>query len=269
MNCLDFKFDNQRLSDHGCIIGWLEGVPDGQAPSGADIQFAQGRGANRDIFELYDTFYEEPYTTTFTICKDPCANPNQEDMYFTPTEMSDIQRWLCRRNGYYKFQIIQDGYEDIYWMGNFQSQQITFKGGCIGFALTLTTNAPYAFKETVIETSNCVSNHSFSISSASHEEGYIVPNMTIEMRQSGNLILSNNRDSRETIISNCLNNETITIDGSHLIISSTSAAHNLGLDFNYYFPKIFTTYGNTTNQYAVNLDCIITTSYNPILKIGL
>ena len=269
MNCLDFEFDGHKLSDYGCVIGILNGVPDSQSSSGADLQFSQGHGSRRDIFDLYDTHYEEPYVISFTICKDPCANPKQEDMYFTPTEISNLQHWLCRRNGYYKFKIDQEGYENIFWMGNFQSQQITMGGNCIGFALTLTTNAPYAFKEAVTQTSNCTSNHSFTINSVSQEEGYIIPNMTIQISQAGDLILANNRDTREMLIDNCLANETITIDGSHLIITSTNSAHDLGHDFNYYFPRIFTAFGNTANNYTVNLNCIITTTYNPIIKIGL
>lgn len=269
MNCLDFEYDGQRLSDYGCVMGLLNGVPDGQSPSGADIQFSQGQGSNRDIFDLYDTYYEEPYIVTFTICKDPCKNATQEDMYFTPREISHIQRWLCRRDGYHKFKIDQDEYRDLYWMGVFQSQQITLAGYCIGFALTLTTNAPYAFYEDVTLNIGHEDCSNFTVYSLCDEEGYITPNITIKVLEAGDLTITNNRDTKDMVITNCHANETITIDGSHLIISTTSTSHDLGTCFNYYFPKLFNTYNNTKNDYTCNLSCDITFSYAPIIKIGL
>ena len=60
-------------------------------------------------------------------------------------EISAIQRWLCRKDGYKRFKINQDGFEHVYWNGTFSSKQIELNGQIIGLELTLYTDSSFAF----------------------------------------------------------------------------------------------------------------------------
>ena len=269
MYCTDFEFDGRKLSEFGYVMSALEGASNGTFPSGADIQFSQGTASNRDLFELYDAHYEEPYSISFTICKDPCQNATQEEMYLTPREVSFLQRWLCRRNKFCKFKVDQDEYRDIYWMGSFQSQQVTFCGRIIGLQLTLYTDSPYAYYEDVNIHVNLNNEKEFTLYSLSDEEGYVTPTISIAIHEPGDFQLSNLRDNTQTIIKNCTADEIIVMDGKHLLISSSNEDHNLGKDFNFIFPKLYNSVDNTENNFSVNIGCTIDMTYAPAVKVGL
>lgn len=266
MYAIDFEFDGKRLSEFGCILTSFEGATSGVVPSGADVVFTYTNPLGSDIYSLHTANYNSPYTTSFSICKNPCEY--DDNMSFTPQEASAIQRWLCRRMNYCKFKILRDGYEDIYWIGSFTSQQYVICGEIIGFNLTFTADAPYAYLDDVTLHYTCSANSSFSVDSISDEEGYIIPDMKIAITQGGNFTLTNNRDVKIFTVNNCTANETITINGKTLIIDSNNVNHDLSQDFNYAFPKLFNTYSNTINTFTPSLGCTIDITYRPAIKVG-
>lgn len=269
MYCTDFEFDGKRLSQFGYVMSALEGISSGTFPSGADLQFSQGRASGSDVFELYDTHYDEPYTLTFTVCKDPCHNATQEEMYLSPREISFLQRWLCRRNEFCKFKIDQDGFRDIYWMGSFTSQMVTFCGRIVGLELTLHTDSPYAYCDDITIEGSMAANSDFVIYDLSDEEGVTAPDIKLTVNSSGTLRFSNSRDDQVTIIENCTSGETFTFDGKHLVITSSNSSHELGKDFNFIFPKLYNSIDDTKNTFQSSLSCYIELTYAPAIKVGL
>lgn len=269
MYCTDFEYANELLSDYGMMVckfdssGGIETVS-----SGADITFHQVKSSGSNKFNLYSSTYEESYTTTFQICKNPCSVTSQEEMYLEPDLVSALQRWLCRKE-YHRFKVDQDGYENIHWNAVFSSKQITLDGRIVGLELTLHTDAPYAYMDEVSVEYECSAGTSFDLYDNSDEEGYIYPDVEITILSDGNFRLENSMDKRIMKIDGCKNGEVITIDGQNQIITTSLVSHNLSRNFNYFFPKIFNTYGDTLNIFTPNLNCKIIISYCPIKKVGL
>ncbi len=282
MHFIDFEYDKERLSDYGMVICNFNGNKGVETmPSGADISYNQIKPSGTDRFHLYSSTYESAYTTTFQICKNPCGNKSDGSMYLTTDEVSAIQRWLCRKNSYHTFKIDQNGYENIFWKSTFSSKQVMTDGHIIGLELTMYTDYPYAYSEIRPIAFNCKANETFTIYDISDEEGHIFPSVWIQFPDGGTpgslgnsetftFELSNSLDKKTTKIKNCSANETIKIDGEHLIISSSGTSHpSLASDFNYFFPKIINSYENRKNEFTANADCKIVFKYNPIRKIGL
>lgn len=275
---LDFEFDGEKASDYGLMVGTFNGSASVETvSSGADLSFQQIKPTNANHFNLYSSAYENPYTTTFQIVKNPCVHDN---VYFSSVEVSSIQRWLCRKYGYYKFKVYDENYRDIYWLGTFSSKQINLGGQIVGLEVTLTTDAPYAYLDEIsvqmdfsTSTNDCPA--SFDIYDVSDEEGYIYPNVKITMLEDVSddkgLRLENSMSNKITVIKNCISGEIITIDGKNQIIETSSklTSRQLSKNFNYFFPRIANTYKKNKNTFTCNHKCLITISYSPIRKIGL
>ena len=115
MYALDFEYDGVKLSDYGmmiCSIDSSSGVE--TVSSGADLTFNQLKTARGNKFPITSAKYDEAYVSEpFQICKNPCYADNE--IGISSEEISAIQRWLCRKDGFKTFKIDQKGYEHIYW----------------------------------------------------------------------------------------------------------------------------------------------------------
>lgn len=278
MYCTNFEYGNRKLSDYNMIIGSLNGSGGNEiVSSGADIVFNQIRPSGSSHFNLYSSTYQEAFISTFQIVKNPCKC--QRNYYLTPTEVSNIQRWLCRK-GYNKFKILQDGYEDIHWHATFSSKQILSNGKITGLELTLYTDAPYAYhdrvkcpfqveKNTGTAKSGVEPGHDFTLYDTSDEIGWIYPDVKITMMEPGDFTLINSLDNKLMKINNVISGEVIYIDGRNQIISSSVQDHTICNDFNFYFPRIINTCQNNKNDFTVSLSCNIIFYYSPICKVGI
>lgn len=270
MIATDFVFDNERLSDYGLIICSFDGAQEGAVSSGADITFNAVSSSGSDIYKLYSATYEVPYSTSFSICKNPCIDENANNPYLTPTEVAGIQRWLCRKDRYYKFKIDDPNYANVYWKGSFSAQQYLIGGKVAGLTLVFNTNSPFGYKDDVTLAYELSASGVFTIFDQSDETGYRYPNVTIEFKNNNDLFtLTNNRDYKVCEIKNVSVGEIITLDGENLIISSSKKNHEIANDFNYAFPRLFNAYNYTENIFSVNTACNITVSYAPVKKVGM
>lgn len=269
----DFEFDGERGSDYGLIVGSFDGGNGTETlSSGADIALHQAKPSRSDKFNLYGADYQSPFTYSFQAIKNPCASKGGIAT-LSPQELSSIQKWLCRKNGYKKFKINEDSYEALYWMASFSTRQVMLNGKTVGLELTLTADSPYAYAEPVSLTFDCKKNEPFTIYDSSDEEGYLHPDMEItcleESQSPYPFTLSNSQDNKIMQIDGCSRGEIITIDGKNLIIETSKPSHTLARDFNYFFPRIANTYQNSENTFTPNIDCSITFTYSPIRKVGL
>lgn len=271
MNITDFEYNNEKLSDYGMMVCSFNGSSGTQInSSGSDITFHQVNSCGSNKFRLFASTYDSFYSATFQICKNPRFIHNSDEMAISTTEVSSIQRWLCRKQ-YSKFKITQSGYEHLYWNAVFSSKQIDLNGIIVGMELTLNTDAPFAYMDRIeIEKSSNERNFSFDIFDESDEEGYIYPDVEITFLDNGDYTLKNYFNNKTTKISNCSIGETITIIGSEQLISSSIKTQpNLAKDFNFLFPRIMNTYNKNKNHFECNLKCSIKFSYSPIRKVGL
>ena len=74
-----------------------------------------------------------------------------------------------------------------------------------------------------------------------------------------------------TEIANCINGETITLDGTYKIAVTDNEKHKETLcsDFNYSYLDIVVDEEYSENVYSSTLPCEITVSYSPIRKVGV
>ena len=274
---IDFEYAGEKLSDYGFIICNFNGSGLETVSSGADVIFNQVKPAQSNyFFSEISASYEQPFISQpFQICKNPCLVDDDNNFEVTPIEVSAIQRWLCRKNSFNKFKIIQEGYENIFWNAKFTCQQIMIGGRIVGLELTMYTDAPFGYMDAIEITENCIANSSFDVYDISDEDGYTYPDMTITLNDSGHFILYNNFNGEEIFrmsLLGCSSGEVITINGKNKIITSSNSdtSHTiLARDFNYDFPKIANFYDCNKNTITTSLDCEIFLSYNPTIKVGL
>lgn len=273
MYAIDFEYAEEMLSDYGMMIGSFDGSQDGTVQSGADIKFNQVKpsGSNKSL--IVSTSYEECYSTTFQIIKNPCTISETEEMFLSPTEVSQLQRWLCRKN-YNRFRIMQDNFYDLYWNSVFSSKQVMYGGKIVGLELTMYTDHPYGFNDELEVEYDCSTNNQFTIYNLSDETGVLYPEIEITLLESpsNDFELYNYTESvsRKTKISGCSSGEIIKFSGDTKIISTSYSSHTtMAKDFNYIFPRIINYYEERENIIKVNASCKIKIRYSPIKKVGL
>nr|DAY37249.1 MAG TPA: distal tail protein [Bacteriophage sp.] len=270
----DFEYDGESLSDYKLMVGVINGSSGVQTvSSGAELTFNQVRPVGSSRFNITSAVYESAYSTSFEVFRNPCLASSQDEMSLSIEEISAIQRWLCRKDGYKRFKINQDGFEHVYWNGTFSSKQIELNGQIIGLELTLYTDSSFAFMNEVSVEYNCSAGTSFHFWDNSDEitdfNNQLLPNLEITILSKGNFKLENSRDNKVMKIDNCVSNEIISINGKNQLISSSESSHDLANDFNYFFPRIINSYNDRCNIFTPNLDCKIKITYSPIRKVGI
>lgn len=272
---IDFEYANKRLSDFGCILCSFDGGSNEDVDIGCDITFNTVKNNYSSVHSKTSTSYDNMYTTSFDIMKNPCENNN--DMFFTEYEARAITKWLNRRE-YHKFKLYNPDFNvmDFYYYGSFNVKQKMMSGKIIGFSLTFTANAPYAFSEKIVIKHMILNtSDSFSLYGESDEYGVIYPKIEIKCLEDfsgeeNKLCLTNETTGTKIELKNCNIGETITIDGEYKIIFTDKKEHTtLPNDFNYEFLDILVDEYNNENVYSATLPCEITISYSPIRKIGV
>ena len=87
----DFEYDNQRLSDFGCVICHiLEGGDASAISIGSQLTFNTLPTVGVNKFKLMSAQYDEAYTATFEVCKFNCEDPN--DNFFSQEEITQLLR---------------------------------------------------------------------------------------------------------------------------------------------------------------------------------
>ena len=269
MNAVDFSYDGLLLSDFKFIICDFNGSSGIETVSaGSKITFNKVSKNRGKSYTLTSTQYEECYTTTFDICKDPDYFPTQQERYITADEYRDIMRWL-NRHEFLEFEIMDEELdnEPVFYKGSFNVDKITLGAHLVGLELTLETDKPYAYgEERVEEWTTTYQSLSHRMVDGSDEVGYIYPKIQITCNASGNLTVSNDLTDTTMVINNCTSGEVITIDGENQIISTSRSSHKIYEDFNYEFLKIGNDFDNGVNTITVNLACKIRISYYPVMK---
>ena len=240
MMMVDFEYNGELLSEHGCVCGSVVSSTEDSQTLGNKLTLNTIQVRDKNL--ITSAKYEEVLTKTFDIIKNPC---NMDDGYeFNEEEISALMLWLNRKE-YFRFVPIYDdaNYVDLCFWGTFtEINAVTIGGKVVGFTLTITTDPEY---------------------------------MIITCLGDGDIYLSNNLDelSRKTVIKNCTTGEVLTIDCQHEIITSNKEHSTLMNDFNYNFPRLVRNYGETYNIFSFRSDEIsgldIKIKFNPIRKVGV
>ena len=282
----DFEFNGQRASDFGCMVCNFDGVGLETVSAGSNLVLNTVNKTMVNNFDIMSTKYDEPFTTTFQICKHTCKNYNPDTQELEEELIARMMRWLNKKH-YRKFKMLySDGKcSDIYYKGTFTLiQMITLGERVVGLELTFQANAPFGYYEPLefyMEFPNTETE--FCIYDTSDEEGFIYPSkVEITVLEDGDLEIYNSQEHKYTIIKNCIAGEMITLDGANKIILSNVAHPTIYNDFNYTFIRIMNKSGECDDYYGVNneederenvftvsLPCNIYLKYSPICKMGV
>lgn len=265
----DFEYCGKTLSSMGFLLCSFSGDDD-TVDVANEIDMAEIKPGRSDVFYSVGSGYSSPLTYSFSICKNPCSDPDGE-ISLTDEECNQIIRWLNRKS-YGRFVPIYDdnNFEDVYCMATFNLEAVRANGNIIGFNLTMQTNAPYCFKNE--KSFDFLNTTSFTIIDSSDEVNHIYVDLEIQPLSAGKLTISNSLDPLNVVeIENCQVNETITFHGRLKQVTSDSDSHMMTLydDFNFKFPRVMNTYTATENVFTLSLPCNVSLSYSPVRKIGL
>jgi len=144
---------------------------------------------------------------------------------------SKINQWLIGRNGFKEFRINAPDYADTFFRCIFTKQETIYIGG-YNYALKLTAvcDSPYQYGSSVITDYIANENRNIIINNKSDIDGYIYPNITFTMSETGgNISIINISDnSREFKFTGLSGNESITVDNEKKIITSSLGVYRLG-----------------------------------------
>lgn len=275
MKFVDFEFDNHLLSDYGCVPCHIESTTAGLqvVDIGSKLSFSTIHFPHYNKFKISSAKYTSAYSTVIEICKTVCSN--QSDMYFSDEEISEIMRWLNRKE-YKKFKTISQNGEksNVYFMCSFNIKPIVIAENVVGFELTMITDSPIGYLDSItvsLDLSTVGSQK--TLHNISEEEGIIYPNIKVTCLSDGALILTNSADTRKLIVDNCKSGEVITIHGETKEIESNVNHINLNNDYKYSFPRIVSKIieGNDVNDniFSSNIPCIVEITYTPRCKLGV
>ena len=268
-DCLieDFIFDGVQLSDFGYIICSFDSSVGITTSPVSENTYEEIKSSNSNISHKVSQSYDSNLSRVIQICKNPCSN----EMELSNDDVSEITKWLCRKDyKWFRWIDLEDD-DEIYYEAKINIQKIEL-GNKIGFELNITTNRPYGLTRMFDTTFEFDSNSKKSINIYSDEEGYIYPDVIIELKESGNLEIINEFENRITSIKNCNVGEIITIIGNdtqQIVTSDNTHDLSESFIFNYNFLRLCNLYGNSTNMISVNLKCNITIKYRGIRKVGI
>lgn len=262
MNEHDFIFRGETLSSHGYMICEF----DNRSSASTVTTDSQKEFASIPMFNgKYHPILYHTYGSSLIMEMDICKLEDSDSQLITPEESALIKRWLNSSNSH-ELRLCDENYSNYFWNGTFNVEEVHYALGCIGFHLTFTSTAPFGYKDKVELSGSVVKNGTIIIDDISDEEGYIYPDITITLKSSGDLRITNDFDRRETVVRRCVSGETLTF--THLLqILSSNGSHELGDDFNYKFIRINNKYDKTVNRLTFSLPCTYSISYNPIAKV--
>lgn len=271
MTLTDFEWCGQS----GSLFGLLPCHMDSSSnmlvsDSGATIHFSASNVTGSDKWNFLSSKYDNVLSGTFQVCKNPCASASK---YFDAESIRAMNRWLCQKDGYHKFKIMNDdpGYSEFYFNAFLNVKKIEAYGQVAGLEITVTTDAPFAYfepKTAIMDLSE--SDPRFTYIDLSDETGTLYPTFKIACHSNGDYIIRNEITGIQAKLSGCCANEVITMDSEHKILSSSIRNDNLLMkSFNFGWLDIKNTLDERKNTYSSNLPCRIEMTYSPIAKIGL
>lgn len=268
MKASDFMYDNILLSSFGCVICSFDSIGLENVSAGSVISFNTTPINYGQKFMLTSSEYDECLNIEFDICKDPCVVSSVEEQYFSLPEQREIMRWL-NRSKFYKFKIIDEDYEDIYFEGSFNIEKIESCGQCVGMHLKFESNRPFGVHEDIVYDFEIDANGSYTIDNISDDDKYIYPDIKITCNASGTLSITNSFDGRVFEIKNCSKDEVIIINRQMILTNSAAHYNTLASDCNYNFIRLCNSYSNHENTLTFSLPASVQMKYNPIRKVGI
>lgn len=273
MYITDFEYAGHRLSEFSCVACHVGSSVDlNEIDIGCNITFNTVTNNHSSVRSITSSTYDNVYTTTFEVTKDFC-NLDGDDIYFSPLEVRELIRWLNRRE-YYKFTPFDLNNEltNVSFYGSFNVTPLSYGEHTVALRLEFTSSSPFGYADPIESKYMLLQgDEQIYLFGDSDEYTTLYPKITVKCFASGSLKITNRLTQNEVIVLNCVNGETITLDGEYKIIDTDNEKHKDTLfnDFNYSYFDILVSEYDSENIYDVSLPCEITISYSPIRKVGV
>lgn len=244
MNCTDFIFDKESLSNYGFMICSFDG--NGSSWEGGDVNFLTAKAPDTDRFYYYSYSHDNPLVCNLSICKNRCGSDNIEDYVVTQEEHSNIMRWLHRTDGYHWLQFIQEDYEDVYYKCYINVVPHYDSGYKIGFDLTITTDGCYGYSQLFKRDFELTSTSpSYKFINYNDCQGYIYPVVTISPKTNGDIIFTTGCEGmKKTTQIKDNNSVQIVLNGDKDYFNGIQNPNS----FNFVFPVLASTYDNNYEE---------------------
>ncbi|WP_305180673.1 phage tail domain-containing protein [Ileibacterium valens] len=263
---IDFVFDGVSASEMGLVIGGIDGVSDSDSLGNklAPVIYKPSRSHRH---RMAASAYEEPYTKTFKVMRDPCSSTDPNPV-FTEIQLNRILSWLIREEGYHKLvPIYDDGqYSNVYYMGYFKVTSESGFGGISGLKLEFVADSPYAYQEF----SQIPIQSGDTFVDVSDKSGYLYADLDIVVKEAGDLKIWNSIDPTNTVvILDVLAGDHFILHGDSKIIESERQFPGLYNNFNYNFLRICNTFSDKNNTITSSLSCDLKLTYTPVRRVGI
>lgn len=211
--------------------------------------------------------YTDKLRPQITLVKNP--NIFRNNLYFSEKDCRNILRIFTGLKHYQWMKLlIQDPDEDFYYRAKLSTVSYKRIGQRIaGIILNFECDSCFAWSKENIISINAKANQCFYIYNNTDDlSSYIYPFVSIRSSSAAEtLTITNISDTNwKCEIRNIKENELITIDSKHQIITSDLQHENLLNDFNLGWPRLIP----EKNQYISNADIIITMKFRVPRKVG-
>lgn len=256
-----FVFDGISCDEYGIMcVTFSSSTMDTISAQQTNLETEKSIRGN--IYHITSQEYSEPLTYTMQVV-------NRDFSPISAIQERALKKWLCQRNKYKLFCVLEKRYADIWFYANINNPKSIYVADTVGLEFTITTNAPFGFsdirdKKWIMDGNDFIED--FYVDN--DEEIPIYPDLTIAMVDSGTLTLVNQSvmDVPNTLtIDNCVTGEVITLECGYPFISSSITTHNVFDDFNKYWPYLIDGY----NRITVNKPCTLEFKYREYRKVGM
>lgn len=259
-----FVFDGVNSQDRNLII---TGSTTSRSLIPSKTLLKSQRNGFRMARNQYGSSYDNDLIVSISVMKNPCKETNQTDLYFTPTEISNLMAWLTSPIGEKSLTCVGEAGTIIFYGGFTDIEPDVVNGKLVGLNLTFECNAPYGYYPVTEYTLSFGDKGGiFSISNNSDEK-YIplYPVIKITPTYTGSITLTNT-ETREKISLEGQVGNVITIDNRSMII--TNAARNIDAGWgdkgSIYWVSL--KYGSTT--FSVDAACLMKWYVERPRKVG-
>lgn len=261
MNCTDFLFDNEYLSNYGMMICSFDSSD--SSWSGGDVSFTTVKAPDSNRQAYCTHTYEQPLSCTFSICKNPSGLHDAEEQFITQEEYSALNRFLKRTDGYHWLQFDADGFEDIFFNCQINMQPHKIHGQLVGFDVTVNTDSPYAYSKLYQKNFRLTSEKNYSLINYNDIIGNIYPKVTINILGNGTLKLNSGLSDNlhKTVINNCKEGDVITLYGEYDYFDGIGNPNNFE---RFIFPVLANSYHDRNTLFSLgenSVNCDVAIEY--------
>jgi len=261
----DMIFGDFRASTYGLIVGSFTYDGNSEDDIGLGIQTIEEFVGHKPVPIYLGQKYQDKLRPQITLVK----NPQFKDLYFCEKDCRGINRILTGKKGYQWVKLISyELDEDLWYRAKVNSVSYRRIGGNItGIILNMECDSCFAWSKENYITRKVKANQSFSIFNNTDDlNNYVYPYTSILSSSTSDLLITNLSDNNWiSKINNVKENEKISIDSQHQIITSNLPHELLLNDFNLGWFRLVP----DKNIYVANQDIIITMKFRVPRKVGV